>query len=176
MRAAINDFARSPAMQLTPETMAAEIAAAGTEARAQDSAAIKKARERFDNAASRIEHLAGTAATVREHRRQLLWAAGSGLLAGMLLWSFLPGVILRAMPQSWHMPENMARHIIGEPTLWEAGSRMMAASHPDDWHAVIAAAEMRHDNIETIDACAREAREAKRSVRCTIRVEVQPER
>src|SRR3546814_16727411 len=57
---------------------------------------IEKARVRFDHAAYWMERLAGTAATIRDQRRRLLWAAGGGLLAGMLLWSFLPGVLLRA--------------------------------------------------------------------------------
>src|SRR3546814_1407261 len=92
---------------------------------------IEKARVRFDHAAYWMERLAGTAATIRDQRRRLLWAAGGGLLAGMLLWSFLPGVLLRASPQSWHMPENMASNIIGEPSLWEAGARLMQAHDPD---------------------------------------------
>lgn len=170
MRAAINGFAHTPAMQLTPDAMAAEIAAAGTKARAADSAAIDKARVRFDNAAYCIEQLAGTVATIREQRRRLLWAAGGSLLAGMLLWSFLPGVILRALPQSWHMPENMARHIIGEPTLWEAGSRMMRAGDPESWRSTIMAVEMRRDNREAIDACERRAAKARKPVRCSIKI------
>ena len=33
----------------------------------------------------------------------MIRAAGGGILAGILLWSFLPGTIARAMPESWHM-------------------------------------------------------------------------
>lgn len=170
MRAAINGFARTPAMKLTPDTMAAEIAAAGTKARAADSAALEKARVRFDNAAYRIEQLAGTVATVREQRRRLLWAAAGSLLIGMLLWSFLPGVVLRAMPQSWHMPENMARHIIGEPTLWDAGGRLMQAGNPKAWNAVVAADEMRRDNLEILARCERAAAKKMGTVPCSIKV------
>lgn len=170
MRTAINGIARSPAMQLAPRTMAAEITAAGTTARAADSALVDKARKQLDEAAHRIERLTGVAATILEQRRRLLWAAGGGLFAGMLLWSFLPGVILRTLPQSWHMPENMARHIIGEPTLWEAGIRMMRADDPDHWQAIIGAAEMRRDNREAIDACERKAAKARKVVRCTISI------
>ena len=170
MRTAINDFARSPAIKLTPEEMASQIAAAGTKARASDHAAIEQARARFDNAAHRIERLAGTVTVAREQNRRLLWAAGGGLLAGMLLWSFLPGVFLHALPQSWHMPENMARHIIGEPTLWGAGIRLMQAGNPGGWRAVVAADEMRRDNQEVIEACEQAAIEARKVVRCTIRI------
>lgn len=170
MRTAINGFARSPAMKLAPEEMASQIAAAGTKARASDHAAIEQARVRFDNAAHRIEKLAGTVAMIRDQRRHLLQAAGGGLLAGILLWSFLPGVILRALPASWHMPENMAAHIIGEPSLWEAGGRMMAADNPQDWQAIVAAADLRRNNHVVISRCEQRATKFKRPVPCSIRV------
>lgn len=170
MRDAINEFARAPAMDLTPETMAAEIAAAGANARASDAAALEKARVRFDNAAYRIEQLAGTMTTIRDQRRRLLWAAGGGLCAGMLIWSFLPGVILRTLPQSWHMPEAMAAHIIGEPTLWEAGSRLMQAGRPEGWQAIVDADAMRRDNHEAIAKCERTATKAKRPTTCSLQI------
>lgn len=170
MRAAINDFARAPAIKLTPDTMAAEIATAGTKARASDSAAMEQARARFDKAAYRVEQLAATVATVHEQRRRLQWAAGVGLIAGMLLWSFLPGVILRALPQSWHMPENMARHIVGEPTLWDAGGRLMQAGNPKAWNAVIAADELRRGNLEILTRCEQAAAKKLRTVPCAIKV------
>jgi len=170
MRDAINTLARRPAMQLTPDAMAEQIAAAGKKARAEDGAVIQQARERIDGAAHHMERLAGTVATAREQRRQLLWAAGGGLLAGMLLWSILPGVILRTMPQSWHMPENMARHIIGEPTLWEAGTRLMQADSPQAWNALTEAVELARENSDAIAVCHKAAAEADRPMRCTIGV------
>ena len=88
----------------------------------------------------------------------------------MLLWSFLPGVILRAMPASWHMPESMAAHIIGEPSLWEAGGRMMAADNPQDWQAIVAAADLRRNNHVVISRCEQRAAKFKRPVPCSIRV------
>ncbi len=142
----------------------------GAKARAEDGAAIQQARERIDGAAHHMERLAGTITTIREQRRQLLWAAGGGLLAGMLLWSILPGVALRTLPQSWHMPENMARHIIGEPTLWEAGTRLMQADSPQAWNALTEAVELARENSDAIAACHKAAAEADRPMRCTISV------
>ncbi len=85
MRTATNGFARTPAMQLTPDAMAAEIAAAGSESRTADSAAIEKARVRFDSAAYRVEQLAGRVATIRDQHHRLLWEAGTRLMrAGSL--------------------------------------------------------------------------------------------
>lgn len=153
MREALGTLARRPAMQLTPDAMATQIAAAGAKARAEDTAALAQARGRIDSAASRMERLASVVATVREQRRRLVWAAGAGLLAGMLLWSFLPGVILRALPQGWHMSEAMAAHIIGEPTLWEAGARLMRADNRRAWQALIDAADVLADNRGAFEKC-----------------------
>ncbi len=92
------------------------------------------------------------------------------MVAGCLLWSFLPGVVARTLPENWHMPERMARHMVGEPTLWEAGTRIMRADSPGTWQAIADAAEMRRDNREAIDACEQAASKVKQPVRCTIRI------
>jgi hypothetical protein len=174
IREAIKTLARRPAMMLTPDDMAQQIAAASEMARAKDSAIITQARDRIDTAASHMERLAGTVTTTREQRGRLLWAAGGGLFAGMLLWSFLPGVILRALPQSWHMPEAMATHIIGEPTLWEAGTRLMRADSPKDWNTLIQAAGVLDDNRKTIEKCRVAASSTGQPTRCVIYVAVDP--
>ena len=170
IRSAIKTLAARPAMTLTPDAMAEQIAAVAAKARAEDSATIGQARERIDKAANRIESLTGQTVTARDQHRRIWYAIGGGALAGCLLWSFLPGVILRAMPQGWHMPERMASHIVGEPTLWEAGTRLMQADSPRAWNALSQAAEMLRENREAIDACEQQATKAKQPVRCTIRV------
>ncbi|PNQ03435.1 MULTISPECIES: DUF6118 family protein [unclassified Sphingobium] len=170
VREAINTLARRPAMTLTPDAMAEQIAAAGKTARAEDSAAIGQARDRINKAAARLEYLAGTIATAREQRRHRLWAAGIGVLAGMLAWSILPGVTLRAMPQSWHMPESMAAHIIGEPTLWDAGTRLLRADSQQDWNTLTEAATILRDNREAIEKCQAPAGKAKKPVHCTVEI------
>jgi hypothetical protein len=93
----------------------------------------------------------------------------------MLLWSILPGVILRAMPRGWHMPENMAAHItahiIGEPTLWEAGARLMQTGSPEAWNVLNRAAEILRDNSKAIEKC--QTRGTKEPARCTIEIRPQ---
>ena len=165
--AAIED---KPAMTITPEDMASRIAAAAANARREDRTVLAEARKQHDEAAYGLERLLGTATTIADQRRHLLLAMGSGLLAGMLLWSIMPGVILRALPASWHMPESMAAHIIGEPSLWEAGSRLMQAGNPHGWQAIVDAAELRRSNRDAINACLQRAARTKAPVRCTVKV------
>lgn len=162
--------ADKPAMELTPESMAQKIDSAARRARQTDHDELRRAHDRYFQASRDLQGVVATAYVAHEQRRRLLWAAGGSLLAGMLLWSFLPGVFLRVLPQSWHMPENMARHIIGEPTLWEAGTRLMRAGNPEGWQEIVDAADMRHRNREKIAGCEQAAAEAKETVRCTIRI------
>lgn len=163
-------IADKPAMQFTPEGMAARIEAAAEKSRASDKATLREAREAHQEAARIIHGLVGTVRGTDEQRKHLIWAASGGLAAGCLLWSILPGVALRALPDSWHMPESMAAHIIGEPTLWEAGTRMMRADSEKALQALADAAEMLRDNGDAIDACEQAASKADGPVRCSIKI------
>lgn len=163
-------IASKPVMQMTPEDMAARMQAAATQARRDDHIALADAQRQHVEAVRTLRAFAGDVASFNEQRRRLKWAASSGLLAGCLLWAVLPGMILRALPTSWHMPEAMARHIIGEPSLWEAGTRLMRTDSPEAWQAIADAAVMRRDNREAIDACERDAQKANQPVRCMIRI------
>jgi Family of unknown function (DUF6118) len=159
-----------PAMQMTPEDMAARIQAAAAKARRDDHIALSDAKQQYIESSRALRALAGDVASFNEQRRRLNWAAGGGLLAGCLLWAVLPGFVARILPTSWHLPERIAARTVREPTLWEAGTRMMRADSPEAWQAISDAADMRRDNREAIDACEQQATEAKQPVRCTIRV------
>ena len=169
MRTAINTLARRPAMEITPDAMAERITAAGAKARVEDSAAIKQAHERIDRAAARMEYLAGTVTTIREHRRHLIWAAGIGSLVGMILWSFLPGSTARAAPETWHWPERMAARTLGLDR-WTAGEHLLATAEPERWRTVVFANRILQENRDTIARCRDRAAKSKTSVRCTVEI------
>lgn len=161
-------IAEKPAMLLTPEGLATRMDAAAEKSRRTDSATLREAREAHQEAARIIRDLVGVVREKHELRKRLLSAVGGGAMAGCLLWSFLPGVVARTLPGGWHMPERLARHMVGEPTLWEAGTRIMRADSAGAWRAIADAAEMRRDNREAIDACEQVASKVKQQVRCTI--------
>jgi len=112
----------------------------------------------------------GTARTANQQQRFVLIVTGAAVAVTILLWSVLPGMIVRAMPASWHLPERMARHIVGEPTLWQAGTRIMSADNPSAWAAIAQAMKMRIDNREAIDACEERAANEKQPVRCALTI------
>ena len=170
----MQQMAASPALEVTPESLAQRIDTAAQSARRADHAAQIEARDRLDRATADLRQIVGTSRTADEQRHRLAWVGGGALLAGMLFWSFLPGMIARSIPASWHWPERMAGHVMREPTLWDAGVHLMQAGNSQAWNSIARAAAITHANSDSIAACERQAAKAKQSVRCTIRIEPAP--
>ena len=161
---------RKPAMQMTPEDFEARMTAAAARARRDDQTTLAQAKREHGEAVRDLRAIIGTANTIYAQKRFRWWYVGGGLLAGCLLWSVLPGFVARLLPTSWHLPERIAARTVREPTLWEAGTRLMQAGNPEGWQAIVDAADMRQTNREAINACVQRAIKAKQPVRCTIRV------
>lgn len=120
--------AESPAMRLTPETMGTEISAAAKAARAGDRETIDRADAVIRGSITAIDAVVEQAWTAERQNR---WLVGTGLiclLAGMLLWSVLPGEIARALPARWDIPEKMAARTL-RLDMHEAGKRLLAEAN-----------------------------------------------
>lgn len=166
----INTIADHPAMQLTPDSLGARIEAVAESARRSNHDGIRQARSDMDHATRDLRSLTAQARTTGEQRRQLFQVAGGCVLAGIFLWSFLPGTIARAMPESWHWPERIATRMVGASSIWDAGARMMQAGDPQAWNALLHAADIQRDNREAIEACRKSATTSRQPVRCTVRI------
>ena len=166
----INTIADHPAMQLTPDSLGARIEAVAESARRSDHDRIKQARADMDHATRDLRSLTAQARTAGEQRQQLFQVAGGCVLAGIFFWSFLPGTIARAMPNSWNWPERIATRMVGASSLWDAGARMMQAGDPQAWSALLHAADIQRDNREAIEACRKSATTTRQPVRCTVRI------
>ena len=166
----IATIADHPAMQLTPDSLGRRIEAVAESARRADHDRISQAQTDLGHAAREMRAVTAHARTAAQQRRRLFQAAGGGVLAGILLWSFLPGTIARTMPDSWHLPERMAARIVGEETPWTAGIRMMRADDPAMWNAIVQASRIERENREAISGCTKSANATGQSVRCSVRV------
>lgn len=163
-------MAGHPAMQMTPDSIGNRIAAAAEAARRSDHDRISQARSDLNHATQEMRSVTAHARTATDQRQQLLQVAGGGMLAGMLLWSFIPGTISRAMPESWHWPERMAARLVGASSRWDAGARMMQSDSPEAWNALVQAADIQRDNRDAVDACRKNAATAQQPVRCTVKI------
>lgn len=170
MSRGISIIADHPAMQLTPDSLGARIEAVAESARRSDHDRIRQAGTELDRATQDLRAITAQARTAGEQRQQLFQVAGGTLLAGILLWSFLPGTVARAMPETWHWPERIAARMVGASSLWEAGARQMQAGDPQAWNALLYAADIQRDNREAIEACRKTAATSRQPVRCTVRI------
>ena len=166
----LEDMADHPAMQMTPDSIGNRIAAAADSARRSDHDRIAQARNDLHHAAQEMRSVTAHARTAAEQRQQLYQVAGGALLAGILLWSFLPGTIARAMPERWHWPERMAARMVGQDTPWSAGIRMMRADDPVMWDAIVLASRIEQENREVIAGCVKNANGGGQVVRCSVKV------
>lgn len=161
-------IADKPAMEFTPQDMARHIEYAARTARKTDHEELRVAHDRYNRASGELGSLVATARTAHEQKRHVYWASGGGLVLGCLLWAILPGAIARSLPANWQVPEKLAARTVGEPSIWEAGMRLMHAGSPDAWQDIVQAAEMQRDNLEVIRDCQREVAKAREPVRCMI--------
>lgn len=166
-------IASKPAIDLTPEDIAVQIKRASLDMLRDASDLFRHGRKDLDTATGRLAAIVGRVRTESEQKRQIWRFAGIGLAAGILLWSFLPGTIARAMPESWQWPEWMAERALGDSSRWNAGSRMMQSTDPRAWHVLVAAADMQRDNRDKIEDCRKRANSSGKNVSCTLQIRAQ---
>jgi hypothetical protein len=100
----------------------------------------------------------------------MLYTGIGTALAVSLLWLVYPGWAANIGSQGWHWPERVARRVLGEPTLWGAGIRLMRTGNPEGWQVIVDAADMARENRDAISVCQKAATNTKEPVRCTIRI------
>ena len=169
MSKSLTSIGERPAIKLTPEAIADQIKGASAHIQRENYDLCKQASTGLDNATGQLNAIVGNVRTDAEQKRQVWHYARAGLLAGILLWSILPGTVARAMPDSWHWPERMAGRLLGESSRWNAGSRMMQSADPQAWHVLVTAADLQRDNRDKIEDCRKRANSSKQSVSCTIK-------
>ena len=166
----LSTIGSKPAIEMTPEDIAVQIKRTSLDMLRDSSDLFRQGRKDLDIATGRLAAIVGRVRTEAEQKRQTWRFAGVGLVAGILLWSIFPGTIARAMPESWHWPERMARKALGEPSIVEAGIRLIRSQNPEGWEELAKAQRILSENREALDRCSEQAREAERPIACTISI------
>jgi hypothetical protein len=160
-----------PAIELTPEDIAVQIKRTSLDMQRDASDLFRQGRKDLDSATGQLNAIVGRVRTEDEQKRQTWRFAGVGFAVGILLWSILPGTIARAMPESWHWPERMARKAVGEPNIVEAGIRLIRSQNPEAWEELAATQRILNENREAFERCIEKAGKVERSVRCEFQIE-----
>ena len=166
----LKSMAGHPAMQITPDSIGQRIAAAAESARRTDHDRITQARDDLHHAAQAMRSVTAHTRTAAQQRQQLYQVAGGAFLAGILLWSFLPGTIARAMPDSWHWPERMAARMVNEPSVLDAGIRLIRSQNQRAWDAMLEVAKIERENRAEIQSCKAKAAKQRAPVVCSVKI------
>ncbi|AYO80664.1 DUF6118 family protein [Sphingobium yanoikuyae] len=164
-------MAKAPALQMTPENMVDRIDQVARQAREADRVNIEQARMLLNDARANQMRAIGHLRTRREQIWHMAYSAMGAIVAVMLLWLLYPGWAASIGPQSWLWPERVARRTMGEPTLWDAGIRLMRTADPKVWKAIVRDVDLARANRAAIDDCLQKTAKAEKPTRCVIFVE-----
>lgn len=163
-------MAKAPAMQITPENMADRIDQVARQAREADRVNIEQARMLLNDTRENQMRAIGHLRTRREQIWHMAYSAMGATVAVMLLWLLYPGWVANIGARSWLWPEKVARRVLGEPTLWEAGERLLHAGNPHGWDVLVNGADLIRANRSELEKCKEASARIGGPVRCTIEI------
>jgi hypothetical protein len=166
---AINILAKRPAMTLTPQDIAKQIEAAGTQGRAEDHRAWIGASHAL---AGTVQELKGMVVSAHSAETQWRWIAGAAALAlsvGFASGTVVPTLVAQLAPESWHWPEERAAAILRR-TPWDAGVRLLQVANPPESQALAEVARLAKENAEVLAECQKGAGQIRKAVKCSIEI------
>jgi hypothetical protein len=131
----VERLSERPALKLTPEAMAREIAAAATASRERDREILRSAVASMNRVAGNLSTALAGARSAAGQNRELLHNRVAFAVAGMVAFAILPGAVARSLPLSWAVPERIAARMLGAD-MWHAGQQMMAKADPERWERI----------------------------------------
>ena len=119
-----------PALAMTPEGYSAQFTAAAERAHQAGGRAAWGAQTQIDDAARRLERLAGKIHTREEQHRWIGAALALGVMLGIALWYVLPSLL------PWGAGDWLASSLIGGGR-WQAGETLMEHSSPESFDRMV---------------------------------------
>jgi Family of unknown function (DUF6118) len=163
----LEELAAKPALELTPDALAKQIAAAGAVARKVEQQELASATATFVKLGSEMAGFLASARTENEQNKWVLGFGGLCLAFGLVSATVLPGPIYRAMPESWHWPEKAAANVL-DRDMWDAGERLQAVADPKRWEVRTAIEAATVDSKNSIATCLRAIARTPKPVQCGI--------
>jgi len=158
-------IAEMPALSVTPDQLARQIAAAGETARQADQLALTQASTIFGNAAQDLKAQLRTARSAKTQRNWLIATGIGGLVAGIILWAALAGIWARNPPEHRGAPEQMAAAILGMDQA-AAGEHLIQTAAPQLWQDLVLGDRIVIANRQALEVCRNKTR--KQNARCII--------
>ena len=138
-----------PALAMTPEGYSAQFTAAAERAHQASGKAAWGAQAQIDDAARRLERLAGKIHTREEQHRWIGAAMALGVMLGIALWYVLPSLL------PWGAGDWLASSLIGGGR-WQAGETLMERASPDGFDRMVQTLQcLRRTADRDVRGCAR---------------------
>jgi hypothetical protein len=169
----LEGMSSKPALELTPEALAKQIAAAGAVARKAEQESLASAMETFVKLGSEMAGFRASARTENEQNKWVLGFGGLCLAFGLIAATVLPGRIYRAMPESWLWPEKAAANVLSMD-MWDAGERLQAVADPKRWEVRMAIEAATLGEEKRITACLTTADRTRKSQECKVVIQPKP--
>jgi ElaB/YqjD/DUF883 family membrane-anchored ribosome-binding protein len=159
---------------LTVDDVMAQVAETTAEIIQQDRETLAEARSAMLDSrkamdASRETHIRETQ-RVRSVRDQTIqnrrWLA-AGVAAGAVAMMVLPGMLARAAPSGWQLPERLAARML-RLSMGDAGMHMLVVANPRAATEIVEGARLMWENREVIAKCRAGGRKAGAVVICRI--------
>lgn len=151
--------------EMVPRQVAARVAGAV----AEDRQAVKTATGELRDATRALQGITVSARRGDEQNRWLILMAIGGIFIGMILWAVFAGIVARAVPPSWHWPEQIAARTL-DMSMWEGGQRMMRTVAPDAFANIAAGDRIVTANRKALETCQKRAIKTRKAVQCTVTV------
>ena len=153
----------SPLLKMTPEDHARAMARAGEDLVRSTTQGFEQKLSRLGDVAARLEQIHEGARSRIDQNLMLALAGGAGIVLGMILLLFLPGVL------PLDANSYVAAAIMGKDR-WDAGSAIMQATDPGSWGDIVADSQLGKDNAAVLKKCRLVAQKTERDQRCQITV------
>ena len=149
-----------PVRKMTPAQHGGAMQQAGVDILRVAVVALNSAAGELWNAKKEVASIAVTARTAEAQKQALLWAAGAGVAAGLVLFpmlgAFAPG------------GSFLAAWATGNADRWQAGASLIEAGSPERAAALSAASRLVNANVEALQACADAAKKAGKEQKCSV--------
>lgn len=130
-----------------------------------------QAQIRLNQAAQSITSVVASARDERKQTHWLMMMAGAGAVLGIFLTATVPGVIARALPECWLVPERMAAKVM-ERDAWDAGVRLLQVADPTRETLILKRASIGEKGQSALTKCREGAALSPKAVPCQLELKV----
>ncbi len=162
----LKTLAEMPALSVTSDQLAPQIAAAGETARRADQLALTQASTVLRNAAQELKAQLPTVRLAKTQRNWLIATGVGGLVAGMVLWTVLTGLWSRT-PEHRGSAEERAAAILGMEQV-AAGEHLIQTAAPQLWQDLVLGDRIVIANRQALEVCRNKTR--KQNAHCIIAI------